>query len=396
MAGSKPRMLILNGSHSDIPLIEAAKSLGFYVITTGNLPHLPGHRHGDEYCYGDFSHKEEMLALASRLGIDAVCSCANDFGIITASYLAEKLGLPGHDPYETTLTLHHKDRFRALLTQHGLNTIPAQGFSHEQEALTFAKQLNYPQLVKPIDLTGGKGITKVENEREYATAVQRAFSLSQEKRIVVEEFIQGTLHSLHTFIRDGKVIFHFSDNEFSFQNPFLVSTSAAPALGFSLVKESLISLAEQMTHILSLQDGILHGQYLMRQGKAYLLEYTRRCSGDFYTWPVQYATGVDTAYWMVKVAAGMGCADFPHTTQQHFCGRHCLMASRNGTIANVHVAPELAGNVYKAYWMWQKGQLVDNYLHQKMGILFLRYDSMDEMMDKTQRIHQLAQVELEP
>jgi hypothetical protein len=60
------RLLVLNGSHSDVPLIEAGKRLGFHVITTGNDPGLVGHRLADEYHPADFSDKEAILGLARR------------------------------------------------------------------------------------------------------------------------------------------------------------------------------------------------------------------------------------------------------------------------------------------------------------------------------------------
>ena len=79
------------------PLILAAKKLGFRVITTGNAPELVGHAYADEYYYADFSDKDEVLTLAREQRIDAICACANDFGAITAAYVAEEMGLPGHD-----------------------------------------------------------------------------------------------------------------------------------------------------------------------------------------------------------------------------------------------------------------------------------------------------------
>ena len=108
------KLLVLNGSHSDIPLIKAGKELGYYVITSGNNPALIGHNYSDEYVYGDFSDPEGMLQIFKDKGIDAVCSCANDFGAITAAYLSDNLNLPGHDSYEDTLTLHHKDKFKTF------------------------------------------------------------------------------------------------------------------------------------------------------------------------------------------------------------------------------------------------------------------------------------------
>ena len=86
------KLLILNGSHSEITLIQAAKQLGYYVITSGNNPQLMGHKYADEYIPADYSDKEKILQLVKENGIDRIVSCANDFGVITASYVAEKMG----------------------------------------------------------------------------------------------------------------------------------------------------------------------------------------------------------------------------------------------------------------------------------------------------------------
>ena len=60
------KLLMLNGSHSEISMIEAAKALGYYVITTGNNPNLIGHKYANEYIFGDYSDKEAMLKLAQK------------------------------------------------------------------------------------------------------------------------------------------------------------------------------------------------------------------------------------------------------------------------------------------------------------------------------------------
>ena len=112
MNGAKKRVLLLNAGHNDERLLRALKKLGCYVITTGNRPELPGHRMADEYIYGDYTDKDAMLSLAKEKHVDAVCPCCNDFGVITAAYVSEKLGFAGQDDYETTLTIHDKSRFK--------------------------------------------------------------------------------------------------------------------------------------------------------------------------------------------------------------------------------------------------------------------------------------------
>jgi len=148
----KKKILILNGDHSDIPLIQAAKKLELRVITTGNIPHLIGHHYADEYHCIDFSNKDEILKLSQQLHIDYICSNANDFGAITASYVAEEMGIGGHDSYQTTLLLHQKDLFKKFAFQHQIPTPYTQSFDNKDEALKAVEHDHFPLIIKPVDL----------------------------------------------------------------------------------------------------------------------------------------------------------------------------------------------------------------------------------------------------
>jgi biotin carboxylase len=391
----KKKLLVLNGSHSDIPLIKSAKSLGFYVITTGNNPNLIGHGYSDERSYADFSDPEAILEIAKKLNIDAVCSCSNDFGIITASYISEKMNLPGHDSYDTTMILHHKDLFKKYSVDNDVPTPYAESFDNIDDALSSIDKRTLPLIIKPIDLTGGKGISVVRSVEKSEDAVNLSFSLSHLKRIVIEDFVEGTQHSFSSFIVKGEVAFYFSDNEYSYLNPYLVSTSAAPAINVNEVADSLIQAIEKMAKSLSLKDGIFHIQYLYNNKKAYILEITRRCSGDLYPYPVNYATGLDWASWIVKAETGMDCSGFPKVSQKGYCGRHCIMSPRNGIIKNIVIDKQIEGNIYDKLIWSGKGDRINNYLADKTGIVLLKYDSMDEMLDKTERITNLIYMDIE-
>ncbi len=393
--GKKKKLLILNGSHSEIPLIKSAKNIGFYVITSGNNPKLIGHQYADEYCFADYSDPDAVLKIAKKMNIDAVCSCCNDFGIISASYISEKMHLPGHDSHETTKILHHKDLFKKFTIENNIATPFAEGFNNIERALSSIKQRKFPLIIKPIDMSGGKGVSLVRAEQDVSDAVELSFSYSHAKRIVIEDFMEGTQHSFSTFIVKGKVVFYFSDNEYSYPNPYLVSTSAAPSVNVNEVADDLIKAIEKMTKKLSLKDGIFHIQYIYNNNKAYILEITRRCSGDLYPYPVDYSTGFDWAGWIVNAETGMDCSDFPVVSQKGFCGRHCIMSTRNGMIKNIIIDKKIEDNIYdKLIWL-QAGDLINNYLADKAGVVLLKYDSMNEMLDKTKSINQFIYMDVE-
>jgi len=389
----KKKLLLLNGSHSEIPLIKAARKLGYYVITTGNNGSLVGHGYADEYHYADFSIKEDILALANELAIDRICACANDFGALSAAYVSEQLNLPGHDSYDVALTLHHKDKFKQFAQANHVTTPVATSFNHKHDALSTV--FEFPVMVKPVDLTGGKGISRVDDMDSYRSAVEHAFQLSPASRIVVEPFFEGTLHSFSTFVVDGQVVIHFSDNEYTARNPYLVSTSAAPAVNASKFVPDLVHEVENIASKLKLVNGIVHVQYLADESNFTILEVTRRCSGDLHPLPVSYALGIDWAEWIVR--AEIGDIDFTpvSSVQTGFYGRHCITACRSGVVRDVFIDDTIRENIIESVLWWSAGDEVVDYKNQRLGVVVLRYSSMQEMLDKTHRIDDLICVRLD-
>ena len=339
----KETLLILNGGHSEIPLIQAGKKLGFYVVTTGNDPEMIGHAYADEYYPADYSDLEAILKLAKKLNISAICSSANDFGIITASYVAEKLNLPGHDSFNTTYELHHKDTFRKITKKYGVHSPVAQDFSSVESANNASDSFEYPVIVKPVDLTSGKGISRADNAGELRLAVKKAFGMTRCGSIVVEPFLTGTLHSFSTFIVNHKIVAYFSDNEYTYKNPYLISSSAGPAANIKNSLKILVEDMEKLARELKLVDGVFHAQYILSGGKPYIIETTRRCSGDFYSVPVEYALEIPWSEMIVRAECGLPFEEkmYQMHEPQRFGGRHCIMGERNGIVRDIIFSDEI-------------------------------------------------------
>ncbi len=395
MKGARGKMLIAGGSHADIPLILAAQKLGYYVITSGFRPQDPGHCVADQYEGVDFSDPVAMLALATKHKVAAVCACCNDFAALSCAYVAERLGLPGHDSYETSGIIHHKDRYREFARKHGIMTPLAQSFTDAASAIVAAQHLEYPLMVKPVDLTGGKGVVKIERMSDAEVAINNAFAVSKSKRIIIEQFIEGSNHGYTALLRNGKVCFCFADNEHYYLNKYMVSAASTPARVAKSVINELSRITEKMASILALKDGIFHVQYVLcPTGDPVIIEICRRAPGDLYIQLVQLATGVDYAACIVSAASGLGLEEVQQKDPQGFFTRHCIMTDRNGVLKHVHYSEAIRANVVDQCCWWQPGDVVENYLVHKFGIVFLRFQNADEMADKTLRMQQLIRPEL--
>ena len=211
---SKKRMLFLGGIMQQIPAIQKAKELGYFVITCDYLPDNPGHKYADEYHNVSTTDLDAVLKLAKGLKIDGIVAYASDPAAPTAAYVAEKMGLPGN-PYESVKLLTEKDLFRGFLQKHGFTCPQAGGYTTYEAALADIDRFKFPVMVKPVDSSGSKGVVKIYDKSELMAAVDEALSYSRGKRFVVEEFIvkKGYQVSGDGFSVDGKLVFTSYGNE---------------------------------------------------------------------------------------------------------------------------------------------------------------------------------------
>lgn len=125
-----------------------------------------------------------------------------------------------------------------------------------------------------------------------------------------------------TFLINQKVVAFCSNNEHSFINPYRVEVDTFPADNVELVQDELIDQIEYIAHQLQLTDGIFHLQYILKQGKAYILECMRRVLGNLYSIPAEkYCNGFDWDFWEAKAKCGFGVNDFPDNTVRAVFGR---------------------------------------------------------------------------
>ena len=139
--------------------------------------------------------------------------------------------------------------------------------------------------MKPVDCAGGKGVNRAENFAEASKFLPLAFEYSKAGRIVIEPFITGSQHGFCTFLRDQKVVLCCSNNEYSVMNPYRVEIDTFPSDDFEDNRDKLIDIIEKIADILNLKDGIFHMQYILQNGKIYILEVMRRVLGNLYFVP---------------------------------------------------------------------------------------------------------------
>lgn len=390
------KLLILNGSFCELPIIQRAKEMGYYVITTGNAPDLIGHKYADEYIPADYSDKERILEIVKEHDIYRVVSCANDFGVLTSCYVAEQMGWKGPDSYEVALTIHHKDKFKKFTEEYDIPSPRSVVFTKQEDAVEYAKTATFPIIVKANDLTGGKGIMKAENLEEALVALDNAFTRSREKNIVVEPFIRGTQHSYIAFLANNKIVTSTSCNCYSPINPYLIQAETFPADHIEELQPQLDAIIMKMCDVLKLRDGIICLQYMVRDGEIFVIESMRRPFGNQLTMVLGQMTGFDWEEAHIRSQIGEDCSGIEvKEPPMKYCGHHGIMARRNGVVAGYEIDPEIEKHIFKKIEMIQPGQSIDDYMCERVAYIYYEYQDRDEMNEAVKEFNDKIKIRFE-
>lgn len=390
------KALLLCTSHNDLGSIRALRKLGYYIVATGNREDSPGEKWVDKYRKADYSDQELILSIACEEQIDVICQCCNDYGVYTAAYVAEQLGLPGYDSYETTLILHNKDRFKKFAGEHNILTPVSVSFEDERTAGEAVETMEFPLIVKPVDASAGNGIARISGPEEKEKAIKGAFEKSKAKRIVIEPYIEGTQHGFCTFLVNQKVVACCTNNEYSIINPYRVEIDTFPADNWKDVYPVLVEQIEKMARLLSLKDGIFHLQYIYQDGKPWIIEVMRRVLGNMYSVPANMLTGTDWDYWETRARCGMDCSGIPrNTVQEGYFAYKAIMADTEGKIKQIKIPESYSKYVFEQFFVHKEGDVITDHKKDPVGFLFMMFSGQEEMKSVLTEQYRCDLVELE-
>ncbi len=397
------RILMLGGSYFQIAPILYARKQGYYVITCDYLPDNPGHQYANEYHNISTTDKEAVLQLAHSLKINGILAYASDPAAPTAAYVAHKLGLAGN-PYESVHLLTHKNRYRDFLHQHGFGAPNSASFTSLTDAKDYLKKREGEFMVKPVDSSGSKGISKITNKQQLAVAFDYALSFSRAKKVLIEQFIQRKGYQIagDGFVVEGKLAFMCLAQEHFNQacNPFAPIGESFPLMLPGHIHQKIHQEIQRLLTLLHIKTGALNLDiFLDEQENVYLMEVGPRNGGNLIPELIQYASGVDLVKYTVEAALAHNCSQLVEEAKASVqCySSFMLHSEKEGFFDNVNLAEEIKSNIVELAVFAKPGEKVHRFngSHQTLGCAILKYSSGEEMLEKMEKMPQLIRVQLE-
>lgn len=384
---SQKRLMLLGGIRYLLPVIRAAHDQGYYVITADYLPDNIAHKYSDEYVNVSIVDKEAVLAVAREKKIDGIMSFGVDPGVVAASYVQNRLGLPSFGPYESVVILQNKDKFRAFLAANGFNVPKAYGFTDKCEAMSQAYEFDYPVIVKPTDSAGSKGVSRVDDPSELSHALDYAFDHSIAGHVIIEDFIEkrGCSSDTDCFSVDGQLKFvSFSAQRFDAgaANPYTPSAYSWPST-FSKEEESyLTSEIQRLISLLGMKTLVYNVESRVDvKGVPYIMELTPRGGGNRLCEMLRYATGVDLITAVTRAMVGDPIDDISQKPYDGHWAEIILHADKAGVFVGIDIDPFMPAEVVEKDLWVKPGDHVDSFdgANNAIGTLVLRFETAEQL-----------------
>ena len=394
------KLMLLGGIRYLLPVIKAAHEQGYYVITADYLPDNIAHKYSDEYVNVSIIDKEAVLKVAQEKQIDGIMSFGVDPGVVAASYVQNKMGLPSFGPFESVEILQNKDKFRAFLKANGFNVPWAKGYSTEEEAVADKYWFSWPCIVKPTDSAGSKGVTRVDKPNELEKAVKYAFEHSISHRIIIEEFIEkeGCSSDSDSFSLNGELkVVTFSAQRFD-ENAAGAYVPAAYSWPSSMNMQQEAELKSELQRLLSLlhmNTSIYNIETrVCTNGKTYIMEVSPRGGGNRLAEMIRYATGVDMITACTRAAVGDPVGDIAQKPLDGHWAEVILHAENAGVFDHLEIADDIKPFVFETDLWVDQGDKVESFdgANHAIGTLVVHFPSSETLEEAMANISSWCKV----
>lgn len=313
------KLAIIGASYLQLPVYLKAAELGLETIGFA----WPEGAVAKDFCSKFYPistiEKENILQVCANELIDGIMTIATDVAVPTVNYVAAKLGLTANSIYSSTITTN-KFLMRQILFENNINCPAFFKINDITDLEQLSPNLTYPIIVKPVDRSGSKGVSKVENENQLLSATITALNESLSSTAIVESFVAGVEVSVETISYNGKHHILAITDKITSGSPHFVElehhqpSTLPPPIQDKIKEETIKAL-----NALDIEFGASHSEFIIADEEIYITEVGARMGGDFIGSDLVYlSTGYDFLKGVIQVALNQ--FEIPQTHCHHNSG----------------------------------------------------------------------------
>ncbi|MFW5941567.1 MAG: ATP-grasp domain-containing protein [Chloroflexota bacterium] len=312
-------LLMKSSTYRAGDFMDAAGQLDIEVIRIVDTPEALAHTAPDllaiPFADGEAAVRT-ILEFTEDRPVDAILS-VDDSGALLAARASQALSLAHNDP-QAAQAARDKYRMRTLMAQRGVPVPGFRQFTTADDPQEVAQQVSYPCVVKPLRLSGSRGVIRADDAAQLVQALQRLAKILQEseagngpKSFLVEDYLPGDEVALEGLLDDGELhVLALFDKPDPLEGPFFEETIyVTPSRLPQSVQEEIAEHTAHAARALGLQRGPVHAELRINERGPWLLEIAGRSIGGLCSRVLRF--GVDTSLesLILRQAVGMSVED---------------------------------------------------------------------------------------
>ncbi|MFC2048203.1 carbamoyl-phosphate synthase large subunit, partial [Chloroflexota bacterium] len=173
-----------------------------------------------------------------------------------------------------------RGRFSQVMKKYGIPMPESGTASSLKEALTIAKHIGYPLIVRPSYVLGGRGMEIVHDEEELRLHVSAAVAVTPDRSILIERYLENAIETEADALSDGEDVFIPAIMEHIEYAGVHSGDAACVIPPVSLTRKHIDTIEEYTRRIASelLVVGVMNVQYAICQDVVYVIEANPRAS----------------------------------------------------------------------------------------------------------------------
>lgn len=294
----------------------------------------------------DFQSLENSVErLAAQVADLNVCTVlgTDDMTTEIASRVSRRAGLT-HNPPPAVAMTRRKDLARQCLWNAGLPSPRFQIIPRDQDINTTTLTVAFPAVLKPISLSGSRGVIRVDDRLALSRAMQRlntivdnAISLHEDekKRYLLESFIPGFEVAVEGMLDDGDLeILAIFDKPDPLNGPYFEETYyISPTRLDTDTQEALAAWVQRACQAFGLRHGAIHAECRINDTGIYVIELAARTIGGLCAKMFEYGTGYGLEQLVLANAMG---ERLPVQRQNHGMGVLMIPIPKAGLLKRIN------------------------------------------------------------
>ena len=329
------KVLVIGAGFLQDFVIQRAKQMGYETLAVDADPNAIGFQHADKYKVVNIVDKEACLEYAKEEKIDGVLTAATDYGVLTAAYISEKMGLPGI-PYTVAELIKNKYRVRKCLYEnHVDDTAESFEVNVDTDLEELKDKLPYPVIVKPCDGSGSRGTSRVNMPEELNDACKYAMDGSITHRAEIEPFIDGREYGAESLVVNGEIHVMSIMKKWMTKPPYYAELGhAIPCELPAEVEKKAIHCVEKAIKAFGVTCGSVNMDMIITaKGKVHIIDIGARMGGNMIgPCIIPYGKGIDYVGNMLKNAVG---DQVDWTVADHKAVASKLLAFKGGIVKHL-------------------------------------------------------------